>query len=895
MADSSEEEIININRRLRQPVKRRKNLEELFDEEEEEPSVAEESIESFEYDERDSLFYEIFGTGEEYNYIYEGEVEPEEPEQGAGKKEVEMDVDGACDYVLNNCSVDPKASRFIVETLIKGHNVHFALLHGKVDGVGIEEGYEIVDLLEEYKEFVRLRDELRGEDSDELLGAIGSLNSLRLYPSYRKACRTALKPCRELLTVEDFCDNLRFKEKLYESEQSDVFQRYEDEEALVRRMSLHPVFQHCVCRLYKEHGARDEHDKLYVEESRVRGEITKFYCSDSTEENAWDEYRERIVLRAMERVKAPGFFRRILMDQKEREEKKKAFDEVVDRIVNGAVRRPVNGSYVCGMTLEKRHIKAAMLDFEGNLVEACALKEEQVEEVLEFLRKYAPYSVAVSGALPSIMYLVRNLHEWRPVFVENRVPRLLSRDSLQFCCNIARLVQCPEVEYSNLLAQGFLCVQSDLPADVLAEVTKRGILTALSIVGIDVNYLMLNKRRDALISLLGLSDAFIGNLSEYGHVTRLEELRKLCSDGVEYANCAVYLRVFPEIFPGVSNTEILDATPIHPKNYGLARAICAGAASYNEINEENPSGCVEEAFRNNKALLRSSFMGDLLRSGEHDVSVDSVFKTLISCDRPVFDGLPDHLVFVELTGITESLIGQVVEGRVFKCADTFFLVRPEKYNVTVYVRRMPEDAEVFPNEMVKVEINELTDFMLSYTGTLVRHVPQRNRACRFITHPLFRELNSQEAEEYLRSENQPFVLRRSGLDGSPVIVLRIEDDVYVHIKAEEREKYVYEGREFDDIDELISRAIRGIIVNVREIKKHQHYFSSEERASEYLNEEGPYIRYAFCLSRTYPGRLCFMVKRDRIYKEYLRIGEFLSYDGLRFSGLDDFMQYRKRM
>jgi transcription elongation factor SPT6 len=893
MADSSEEEIININRRIRQPAKKGQGLEELFDEEEREIGVVEESIESVGYDERDSLFYEIFGTGEEYNYVYEEEEkESEASEPTIEEEDAEVDVDEIYKYVMSNSSVDPEPARLIVEALNKGYNIHFALLHGKVSSVGIEEGYEILDLLEEHKEFVKLRRELERQDGSELLRGICSLESLKLYPNYRKASCTELRPCKELLTVEEFCDNLRAKEMLHKPEYSDAFHLYEEEEELVRRMSLHPIFQHTIYRLYREQGTGD--DILCVDRNRIREELVRFYCSGLTEEDEWDRYREKIVLEAVERVTAPGFFRKILMERKEKEGKRKALDEVIDRIVNGAVRRPISGSYICGMTLERKYVKAAMLDFEGNLVEACALREEQMEEVQGFLRKYMPYSVAVGGSSPAVMYLFRSLHEWNPVFVESHPAKLSARDAVQFCCNVARLVQCPEIEYSNLLALEYLYVQSELPATMLSKVIGRGILTALSIVGIDVNYLMLNKRT-ALVSLLGLSESFVSELGRYGHVARLEELKKLCAGPIEYANCAVYLRIFSEIFPGVSSTDILDSTPIHPKNYGLARTICAESGSHGEASRKSSSECVEDVLRSSKAALRSSLTGISLQPEDHDASVDSLLKTLINCDRPVFEGLPDHLVFVELTGITESLIGQAVDGRVFKCADTFFLVRPEKYNATVYVRKSPETPGVYLNQMVRVEISELTDFMLSYTGKLVEQAPQRGRTCRFTSHPLFRELDSRGAEEYLRSEEGPLVLRRSGKDGSPVLVLRIDDDIYIHIKVEEGEKYYHEGKEYDDIDELISKVARRILANVREIKKHKCFFGSEDEAYEYLREESPYIRYAFCLSRSHPGKLCLMIRRDRIFKEYLGVGERLSYDGRKFASLDEFMRYRKRL
>lgn len=894
MSDSSEEEI-NINRKDLH-LGRKRLLKDLFEEEEHEAS--EETISSVDYEDRESLFFEIFGTGEEYRYVLESEdqEQTEEMEEVSIPHEDTVNADEVYEYAMNNMKIDRDSLRKIVEHLHKGHSIHFALLHGGVEGVGIEEGYKVVDIFDEYRGFIALRDEMRRRyGDDELLQAIGSIRPLRWYSAYKKHLGKNLNVPDEILSAEDFCENIRKKKKIHEPKASSSFLDFAGEEELVRRISLHPIFRNALYTIFKTHGVRDAERGLRIDEGVVRRDLVEFCLSDISSDGPWNRCRERVIRDSVERAGREVIIPLVLKEMEEEELKKKVFEEAVDRVVNGSSGVLGDGSYVCGVTEEKKYLKAAVVNFSGDMVDCITVREGDKDELLKFLKRFTPCRVAVSGFSTSIRYLMKTLSSWSPVYVENKVARIKGEDAHAFCCNMARIIQCPEIEYSNMVERGIIYVEDEsLPRDTAAEMMKRGILTAASIVGVDINILLNNKRKAGLLSLLPISRTTKDSLSDIRYVMKLEDLQDLCKDEVEYNNLVTYLRIYPGVLSRVSGAEILDSTSVHPRHYAIARKLCARLC--NEENAEETSlDPVRKVLDNDKELLRRLEPKKSSLAGPGDEMAVDIYNMLESSDRPVYAGLPDHLVFKDLTGCNENLAGKVVEGRVSKCGGTFYLVDSASTPATIYVRRDRGDPELFLNQLVTVKIEYVNDFLLSYTGRIATPEQKRPQHSRFVTHPLFRDLNSNESEKYLDSHSLSLLLRRSRKDGSPVMVLKISDDIYVHMKIQEAEKYHYKGGTYDDLDEFVSRMAKKILMNVRNIKNHRYYFEDEGKLLDYLTQGGNYIRYGFYLSRKYPGKLCMLYRNGSDHKEYITVEDSLLYNGRSFGTLDEFIRYRKSL
>lgn len=893
MNDSSSEEMINISRRGHHAVRKRV-LEDLF--EEDDHDTSEESISSIDYEDRDSLFFEIFGTGEEYGYVLEsegGELH-EEPINSnvVGLEDESVDLNKVYEYATNNIKVNPESLKKVIELLGKGYNIHFVLLHNSIEDVGIEEGYKIVDIFDEYKEFVRLKKKMKEKyGDDELLQNIEGIHALGWYSGYKKHLSKDLGLPSELLSVEDFCENIRMKKKIHEPLDSSTFLRFDNEAELVQRISLHPVFKNALYVIFKNHGVRNERSGLEVRDDIIKRNLVDLYLSDISSDSPWNRCRERIVRSSIEKTGEDVIIPLVLKEMKLEERKKDVLIEAVDRIVNGSIGIKGEGTHVCGVTKEKKYLKAAVVNFEGDLVDCITVKEEEEDELLKFIEKFEPCCTAVSGYTTSIRYLMKSLLPWNPLYVENRIGQMKAEGTYSFCCNIARIIQCPEIEYSDMLNKDIVYIEEALPRNIMVEIIKRGILTAVSITGIDVNYLLNNKRKEGLLSLIGISDILKNNLSNLKYAAKLEDLQDLCENEKEYINLATYLRIHPDMFPRASGNEILDSTAVHPKNYTIARKLCTNLCGKESINGKTIDP-IMKALGNEKEILKVS--GSNVLEYDDPLAIN-VYKTLLNSNRPTYSGLPDHLIFKELTGSDSDLIGKVIEGRISKCGTTYYLLNSDSTSASIYIKKSREQEELFLNQLVAVRIQYMNDFLLSYTATIVTSEKKKPYHSRFMTHPLFKGFNSEESERYLKDNSSSMLLRRSRRDGSPVVVLRVSGDIYVHIKIQEAEKYYYKGNSYEDLDEFISRTAKKMLTNFKNIKNHKYYFEDEEKLLEYLNQGGSYIRYGFCFSKKYPGKLCMMYRDGYNRKEYITVDDNLVYEGKNFGNLDEFVRYKKSL
>ncbi|CAD25700.1 CHROMATIN STRUCTURE MODULATOR [Encephalitozoon cuniculi GB-M1] len=894
MGDSSSEEVINISRREHQ-VARKRVLEDLFEEDERE--ISEESISSIDYGDRDSLFFEIFGTGEEYRYVLESD--PHEVAEEAGRcdeptpESKTVDLDKVYEYAANNMRTRTESLKKIIELVGRGYTIHFALLHSGIEDVGIEEGYEVVDIFDEYREFVDLKEKMRRRyGNDKLLQDIEGIQGLKWYSAYKKHLDKDLSLPDELLSAEDFCENIKAKKKIHEPRNSSFLSDFANEDKLIQRISLHPVFRSALYTVFRNHGIRSEKNGLDVRDDVMKRDLVDFYLSDISSEDPWNRYRERIIRSSAEKAAKEAIVPLVLKETDLREMKRRVFVEAVDRIVNGSIGIKGDGTHVCGVTREKKYLKAVTVNFEGDLVDYITVKEEEKDELLRFIEKFDPCCVAVSGSTTSIRYLMKDLSPWNPVYVESRLAHTKAEDTYSFCCNIARIIQCPEIEYSDMLEKGIVYIQQQiLPRNVMVETIRKGILTAISIVGVDVNYLLNNRRKEGLLSLIPTSSSLKSSLSDLRCVMKLEDLKDLCESEVEYDNLVTYIRVHPRVLSRVSGSEILDATPVHPKNYDVVRKLCTDLCNEEGVDEKNLDP-VKKALSNAKELLKTS-RPKILECGD-PLTID-VYKTLVDGDRPIYSGLPDHLVFKELTGCDESLIGKVVEGRISKCGNTYYLLDSNATPAAIYIRKNRGQQELFLNQLVTVRIEYMNDFLLSYTASIAVSEQKKPNHSRFMTHPLFKDLNSEQSEEYLKDHSSSILLRRSRKDCSPVVVLKVSDGIYIHMKIQEAEKYYYKGNSYDDLDEFISRVAKKMLTNFKNIKNHKYYFENEEKLLDYLNQGGSYIRYGFCLSRKYPGKLCMLYRDGRNHKEYITVDEHLVYEGRNFASLDEFVRYRKSL
>ncbi|KAK6090367.1 hypothetical protein P3W45_000724 [Vairimorpha bombi] len=262
------------------------------------------------------------------------------------------------------------------------------------------------------------------------------------------------------------------------------------------------------------------------------------------------------------------------------------------------------------------------------------------------------------------------------------------------------------------------------------------------------------------------------------------------------------------------------------------------------------------------------------------------FMTYFTIDqkygRPSFKGFPDSFVFKELINIKinsiQELLNKEVEGKIF-FVDEFYVLVNILNNVTCYVR---STDKYYLNQMVKLRIIEINEPFLSFTGEIVS---VNKPVQKIIKHPLLVNLNNKDAQNKLKESNEYFLLRQSTKDNKIIILLKLYQDIIVHIKLED----------YDNLDESVNKKVKNVLRCVSLIKRHKYFYADEDEAMSKISVYCEYIKYGFYFSREYPGRLCFMYNNHGISKEYLSVDEKIMYKGREYENLDEFIKYRKGM
>ncbi|KAI9714051.1 MAG: Transcription elongation factor spt6 [Bogoriella megaspora] len=157
----------------------------------------------------------------------------------------------------------------------------------------------------------------------------------------------------------------------------------------------------------------------------------------------------------------------------------------------------------------------------------------------------------------------------------------------------------------------------------------------------------------------------------------------------------------------------------------------------------------------------------------------------------------------------------------------------------------------------------------------------RGRQHRVVKHPLFRNFNTRQAEEFLGSGVRGDVVIRPssrGLDHLAV-TWKVADNVYQHIDVLEldKENEFSVGRtlkiggkySYSDLDDLIANHVRAMAKKVDEMMGDERYQDGSKTQTDqwletYTEANPKRSMYAFCINPKFPGHffLCFKAGRD---------------------------------
>ncbi|KAI9671942.1 MAG: Transcription elongation factor spt6 [Caeruleum heppii] len=399
-------------------------------------------------------------------------------------------------------------------------------------------------------------------------------------------------------------------------------------------------------------------------------------------------------------------------------------------------------------------------------------------------------------------------------------------------------------------------------------------------------------------------------------------------------NCASFLCI--EYDSSEPTSDFLDNTRIHPEDYEIARKMAADALELDEediraeTDEGGPAAVVkrlvkEEAadkvndlvleeyadnllltFNQRKRATLETIRAELqqpyeeLRRNLALLSTDEIFTMLTGETRDsLCTGMivpvsikrvlnMEHQLDVQLdSGVKGIIMENEISDRIEDVSlGQLFSVHQTLQAKILHLSRSAMEATLTIREEVlrkpyRRELDHMRDEWDEQQEERDKEMLQvkdkeSGRAQRVIKHPLFRNFNSAQAEEYLGSQARGDVVIRPSSKGLDHIAVtwKVSDNVYQHIDVLELDKenefsvgrILKIGRRYtySDLDELVVNHVKAMAKKVDEMTGHEKFQRGTKAETErwlttYTEANPKRSVYAFCINPKYPGyfHLCF--------------------------------------
>ncbi|KCZ81673.1 hypothetical protein H312_00851 [Anncaliia algerae PRA339] len=945
MLFSSDEDIINRKTK----VQKKRNLENLFDSEEqsEELSIIEEDNYRHEmtYSQPISskLFTEIFGTGKEYFFMVEN-IKPivnnepaKEPVQTIRKISEDL-----LSFLIDNLEeVTYSVLKSATELILEGACVEYLIIGKPEFNLNLKMAYKIYDLIEYYFNNEPIIEKLKRIQKLNIKFAqlIGKSENTQTFSQFVINETNLYK----ILTKENLLINKnKFKENILENER--IYSPNDDESAdpqgyiaiamkatesyeknvvlnyLSNEYLKDILLKDAIIELIMKNAYLEVNNTTFSIEELQKNAFYEIICEfknnnykilfdlhkklinlfiNNTLTSKWNEFRKELIMKILESFNYEQILRGRLQ-QKFKEIATNAISvHIMDLIINGRVKY---NEFYMGVTVEKFNLKCSIVDYAGNLAEFRMVNINDRETLNNLMDVYKITELYISGVSPKSLRQLKSLDkEYK--YVDNTLIKRYS-NSKDFTHNIIRMIILPEVELAYMINNGMdiinFVLESMIPNDehILPhskedfyrsgsfnepikedtnllffaklltqkereEATKRAIQSAISIVGVDINMLISHKRNTNIIKFIP-GFHLTEEIKEYKVIDKLSRIESATKDSkdFDFRNAAVFLR------SNSSNADILDKFPIHPYNYKYARMLCAALIGKKEIDDINLSSEVKIYLETGANQIH-----DIQKVSHIKDLYDNFIYTLGVLNQEIsyFDGLPDHLIFRNLVG--EFKCG-VYEGVIVEAQKGFMIISvADRFNV--YVRNSFEQT-YYINQAVKVRITQKNINFLTYSGEIIPEI--------------------KKAESKLEVNEENFCIRKSRKNDSYYIFINLEEGILYPLKIELIDDKIFlQEKYYDDVEELKFKFIRPLFVMLKKSKKHPKFFNSHEEAESFVKNSKEKIDYAFYLSKEYPGRIVFLLLKNSVHKEYIKLTDKLLYNNKVFNDLEEFINYRKNI
>lgn len=419
------------------------------------------------------LFFEIFGSGDEYNYIYDTEKPISDIEEKTYSID-RLDPSECYSYItkiISGYKSICKGFDFeILKLLWDGNSVEYCVFH--MNKMSIKEMYLIYDLIEEFRQFKTLLAQKNG-----LKISIDSLRALKLANREE----TDVK-CIGMLNIKEYSENLIAFEKKYvptgkleikisnksqhlagnesfmktgwDDEENDTNLNKEEEllddvekenirkyyKKLINQISSNPLF---IDRVYRCHEAmivdNNEYDSYSINSLYF---LQRLFISDSADVD--DEVRKYIIQVAYENVHINVDALKLRFFELGILEGENSLAELVDIMISLKTR----GKMIAGVFLDQGIFSAVKIATNGDIISSEVFKEHQIIELTNYLT--GSDVVCITSTSQNIRYTLLNCH-----INFLYVPRWLSffkdKKELSVPYNIAFALQNPILYFSKAL------------------------------------------------------------------------------------------------------------------------------------------------------------------------------------------------------------------------------------------------------------------------------------------------------------------------------------------------------------------------------------------------------------------------------------------------------------
>lgn len=861
--DSSSEDVIQRRRK----IERKELSEESYIGDEED-----------EYGQYDSLFFDIFGTGNEYNYIYDKEEEIEKEEE----QEVEFLDEHECREYVKRCVED--VSSKVVDAIFLNEPIEYVAYH--LSTHTIKEVLNIQRHVEDYKIYAKLRREEKYKNATQP-------DTLRAFKLYQPGIKEMY--IKGLLSVDKFIENIKVSERINEPFENVTMETdflYDTHDLNVpyefkvytTELSRNSVFVDRIYTFFEENMKKAksvEKEKIIkmTRDNNLNG-FKKFFMSDTDVKG--NVVSDRIIEAAFDKVNTNYYNELVnILSKHGQVYTDGGLQDIVNMLIS-IKGRP--GKYT-GLYMDKGVVYTVCFNENGIFAEKNSFRiSTQKQDLLDYL--YNAQNVVMCSNTPSIRSLVDSLQ--CPCYYLPKIFSLFDAyKEYAIPNNIAQCVQNPVLYFSRAVEEKknvklLHCNKGKSIINVDLTILKRALTITAAFDKLDWVHTLNHPYGYTFLKIIGiyLSDKGI----DFTAITNLQQLNTDNFTTEEVNKIYTYFKL-------ESSKNVLDRYNLHPKNYTVMYSIAGALAS-----TQNVYGTQDEQL---DYFLKNTHLAYNLN---FDAAVSTNFIQPLSAMQMIkprenyFQGASDEMVFYDVVEDLENILDDTkteqvyylgtASGLVIDCTDTYAIV--DVRGTRIYVSNPPLDVEA--QQFVTVKILGPSYHTLNYNGEIDL---KPNTEKMFMKHKLFRERVPDNINICLReSKSTPY---------GCVVVSKVSEGFYFQFLLDEQisnncvcYKLVKAGSEliFDSIDEFIEMYLNPYNAFLHKISTFKYFKNTAESAETYMGDKGEYRRYCCYFDRKNPG---FLIVLFAEFKLNLKIElNFLMYKKKMFGSVEEFSNYCKK-